>query len=275
MTVTQLALRPDVDDARRLYDMACALRHRLHGGPISRQALKRMMKDAYGVDDASGRWSMRYAYNALEAAQALAMSVSDCPLLGGSPEQTFKRLLALERGLPAQTYRSKTQVELQQLSTPLVLAWLAGLAADCRGDDVVLEPPAGTGMLAAHAHRAGARLLLNERDPARADLCAQIFDQAVTGYDAEHVEDLLAGDEHPSVILINPPFGRSAARGKDRHAGARQPRSALKRLASGGRYVAIMPSSFSPDGTGSAGYASVLEVCQARAAITILSGLYA
>jgi hypothetical protein len=39
--------------------------------------------------------------------------------------------------------------------------------------------------------------------------------------------------------------------------------------------VAIMPSRFSPDGTGSAGYASLLEVCQPRAAITILSGPYA
>lgn len=276
MIAAQLALRPDEDDARRLFDVACFLRTRLQSGPLSRQALKRAMKEAFDADDASGRWSMRDAYNALEAAQALLLSAPDCPLLAGAtPQASFARLLNLEKALPTQTYRSEAQVELQQFSTPLVLSWLAGIAAACRSDDVILEPSAGTGMLAAHAKRAGARLLLNERDISRADLCAQIFGQGVTTYDAEHVDDLLAANEVPDVILVNPPFGRSEGRGKDRHAGARHLAAALRRLAPAGRCVAVMPSSFTADGTGAMGYAAVAEVCRPRVAITILSSPYA
>lgn len=276
MTHAQLALRPDVGDTQCLYEVACALRSRFHGAGLSRQALRRAMKEAFGADDASGRWSMRDAYNALEAAQALVLSDPQCPLLASNKaEDIFRTLLDLERSLPTQTYRSEAQVELQQFSTPLVLAWLTGLAAACRAGDVVLEPSVGTGMLAAQAKRAGARLLLNERDHRRASLCAQIFGQGITTYDAEHVDDLLAANEDPDVVLINPPFGRSEGRGKDRHAGSRHLRAALTRLAQNGRCVAIMPSSFCEDGSGAAGYALVAETCRPRVAITIQSSPYA
>jgi len=77
-------------------------------------------------------------------------------------------------------------------------------------------------MLAAYAKRAGARLHLNERDAQRAALIEEVLATAVTRHDAEHIDDLLAPSVQPTVILINPPFSRSAARGADRHAGARR-----------------------------------------------------
>src|SRR3546814_11210760 len=51
---------------------------------------------------------------------------------------------------------------------------------------------------------------------------------------------------------------------KDRFAGARHLRSALLRLAPGGRCVAIMPPSFAADGTAATGYAMVCETANPR-----------
>ncbi|WP_341873228.1 strawberry notch-like NTP hydrolase domain-containing protein [Sphingobium fuliginis] len=142
-------------------------------------------------------------------------------------------------------------------------------------DDHVLEPSAGTGMLAVHALRAGASLTLNERDPARAALLRKLFERPVTTHDAEFINDLLPAGQTPSVILINPPFSRSEGRGKDRFAGARHLRSTLLRLTAGGRCVAIMPPSFAVDGTAATGYAMVCETVMPRVEITILGNPYA
>lgn len=164
---------------------------------------------------------------------------------------------------------------MQQFSTPISLAWLASQAARITRDDQVLEPSAGTGMLAVHALRAGAALTLNERDPARATLLGKLLGQPVTTHDAEFINDLLPAGVAPTVVLMNPPFSRSEGRGKDRFAGARHLRSALLRLAPGGRCVAIMPPSFAADGTAATAYAMVCETVPPRAEITILGNPYA
>ena len=61
----------------------------------------------------------------------------------------LERLAALE---PSHTRRSEEQVRLQQFSTPLPLAYAALQAATIRPGDRVLEPSAGTGILAVMAH---------------------------------------------------------------------------------------------------------------------------
>ncbi|MFT2588636.1 hypothetical protein, partial [Escherichia coli] len=67
---------------------------------------------------------------------------------GDDPQATFAGLLAFQNRLPTQSYRSERQVDLQQFSTPLALAWLAARAARITSSDYALEPSAGTGMLA-------------------------------------------------------------------------------------------------------------------------------
>lgn len=129
-------------------------------------------------------------------------------------------------------------------------------------------------MLAVHAARAGARLILNERDPQRAALLGDTLGSAVTQHDAEHIDDLLGLSVQPTVILINPPFSRSAARGADRHAGARHLRSALLRLEPGGRCVAIMSPGFARASTGGPGYEAVGEVATPRVEIDIAGSPY-
>jgi hypothetical protein len=243
---------------------------------ITRQFLTQQMTEAFGASDADGAWSLRDAYDALESAQVMLVGRDDWRVMNGAaPVATFGALLAFQNSQPTQTYRSEHQVDLQQFSTPLALAWLAAHAAQLKADDLVLEPSAGTGMLAAHAARAGARLLLNERDDQRAAMLARALGRDVTTHDAEFIHDKLPSGRAPSVVLINPPFSRSEGRGRDRYAGARHLRSALLRLAHGGRCVAIMSPSFAPDGGGAAGYAAVAEVVPPRVEITVLGNPYA
>ncbi len=280
MTQPMLALAPrgnEPDRYARLFAVAqAAARLFERGETVTRQTLKRLMQEGFGGSDADGAWTMREAYDALETAQVIVQRTADWPCDPRTDrEAVFAALRRFERTLPTQTYRSEGQVEMQQFSTPIGLAWLAGQAAAIRPGDHVLEPSAGTGMLAIHAKRAGASLTLNERDPARAGLLAHALGQPVSTYDAVHIDDLLPASVRPSVVLINPPFSRSEGRGLDRHAGARHLRSALDRLAHGGRCVAIMPPSFMADGPGAAGYASAAEVARPRVEITIGGNVYA
>src|SRR3546814_9306247 len=78
---------------------------------------------------------------------------------------------------------------MQQFSTPAALSWLAARTAAIMTDDHVLEPSAGTGMLAAHAIAAGASVSLNERDPCRAALLSLVTSRAVTRSE-EHTSEL-------------------------------------------------------------------------------------
>ena len=277
LKLTEPQFPSDCAKADTLFSVARVLADTLaRSDGITRQFLTRQMVEAFGASDADGAWSMRDAYDASEAAQVMLVGRDDWRVMNGAdPEAAFAALLAFQNSLPTQTYRSEHQVDLQQFSTPLALAWLAARAAQLKSDDLVLEPSAGTGMLAAHAARAGARLLLNERDDQRAALLRLALRHDVTTHDAEFIHDKLASGLAPSVVLINPPFSRSEGRGRDRHAGARHLRSALLRLAHGGRCVAIMPPSFAPDGSGAAGYAAVAEVVPPRAEITILGNSYA
>lgn len=267
---------PATSRAYQLHCVASAIRYRIASShSITRQALKRLLDEAFGGSDADAAWTMREAYNALEAAQVMHVARHGLPMTGAQPEQLFETALDLQKRLPTQTYRTEHQIDMQQFSTPVALAWLAARAAGLSDRDHVLEPSAGTGMLAAHAVAAGARLTLNERDAARAALLGLVLEADVATHDAAFIHDRLAADIEPTVILINPPFSRSEGVGQDRHAGARHLRSALQRLSASGRCVAIMPPSFAADGTGASAYSAVAEIVPPRVEITILGNPYA
>src|SRR3546814_19141858 len=75
--------------------------------------------------------------------------------------------------------------------------------------DTVLEPSAGTGLLAVFASRAGAKLVLHEIDQGRADMLQAAFPTApVSSHDGELIDDLLPLSIRPTVVLLNPPFYR-------------------------------------------------------------------
>ncbi|MGE5564454.1 MAG: strawberry notch-like NTP hydrolase domain-containing protein, partial [Bacillota bacterium] len=219
---------------------------------------------------------MRDAFDALELAQVLFLLDADCPLLRGTPAEVLKDLEAFVDGLPVQSYRSEDQVARQQFSTPLPLAFLAGLAASPGAGDFLLEPSAGNGLLAWPAPRAGARLLLNEIDAKRRSNLADAFpDAQLSGHDGELIDDCLAPELRPTLVLMNPPFARSIGRDEDRYAGARHLAAAYARLSPGGRLVAIMPESFSPFGSGRAIRARVDNAASLRLEALIAPGAFA
>ncbi|HBM39567.1 MAG TPA: hypothetical protein DD402_07015, partial [Sulfitobacter sp.] len=69
----------------------------------------------------------------------------------------------------------------------------------------------------------------------------------VTGHDGEHIDDLLQTPVLPDVVVMNPPFASSVDRSRDKHIAAKHLIAAAKRLAPGGRLVAIMPPGFTPE----------------------------
>lgn len=227
------------------------LGHLAAGRRIEASAIRTAMQSAFGASDASGAWDWKTAYEAVEIAQLLFLRRSG-PAIHAKTADPFERLKLIERIArlaPTHTRRNEDMVQYQQFSTPLGLAWVAGFAANIQPGELVLEPSAGTGLLAIQAELAGAGLLLNEVADTRLALLRHLFDGAcVTAHDAAQIHDRLEPGLEPSCIVMNPPF--SAALGVETRvadAAFRHIASALARLADGGRLVAIMGSNCASD----------------------------
>ncbi|MFY9294865.1 MAG: bifunctional class I SAM-dependent methyltransferase/DEAD/DEAH box helicase [Methylorubrum rhodinum] len=221
------------------------------GRAIDASSLRLVMESACGGSDAEGRWIWKDAHEAGEIAQVLFLR-RFWPAIRAKAGTSAARVAMLARLaslLPTQTRRSEESQALQQFSTPLPLGYMAARAAAITPADTVLEPSAGTGLLAIHAELAGARLILNEFAVTRAGILRALFSEApLTTFDAEQIHDRLDPALIPSVVLMNPPFSASP-RIEGRHAAAtaNHLRSAFARLAPGGRLVALTAESFAPE----------------------------
>lgn len=226
------------------------LGHLAAGRRIDAPAIRTAMQSAFGASDAAGAWDWKMAYEAVEVAQLLFMRRYG-PAIHGKTADPFERLKLVERIArlaPTQTRRSEEMLEYQQFSTPLGLAWVAGFAASFQRGELVLEPSAGTGLLAIMGEVAGCRLALNEVAETRAALLAQLFAaDAVTMHDASQIHDRLDAALVPSCIIMNPPFS-VALNVETRMADAalRHLSSAVARLADGGRLVAVTGANCAP-----------------------------
>src|SRR5216684_5467407 len=220
------------------------------GRRIDAASLRSAMEAAFGASDASGAWNWKTAYDACEAATVLFLRRHGAAMRAKatSPAAMLPMLTKITNLLPTQTRRSEERETLQQFSTPIGLACVASFAAAITPADVVLEPSAGTGLLAVFAELSGASLILNEFAETRAGIFAQLFPGvSTTGYDAAHINDHLDAGIVPSVVLMNPPF--SAAVHVDRRmadAALRHVASALARLPEGGRLVTISGANVGP-----------------------------
>ncbi len=221
------------------------------GTRVNSTRLRAALEAAFGGSDAEGAWTWKSAYEACESATVLFLRRFGPAMRtrAAGPAALLAMLDRLAGLLPTHTRRSEESQALQQFSTPVGLGFAAATAAGLTPADLVLEPSAGTGLLAIFAELAGADLLLNEFADTRAELLTLLFPAAfVTRHDAAHIDDFLETGIRPSVVLMNPPFTAGAhVEGRVSDAALRHLRSALARLADGGRLVAITGASLAPD----------------------------
>ncbi|MGP4693853.1 strawberry notch-like NTP hydrolase domain-containing protein [Agrobacterium cavarae] len=220
------------------------------GQVVTPADLRQIMTEVFGGSDAEGLWLWKDAYEATEAAQVVFLrTFRSIASRAQAPQSALEMLTKVARLLPTHTRRSEESQALQQFSTPIPLAYVASRAAGITPADTVLEPSAGTGLLAIFAELAGARLVLNEYAASRHSLLQQLFpDVRVSRHDAAHIDDYLERAIRPSVVLMNPPFSAGVhVEGRVADAVWRHLTSAFGRLAPGGRLVAITGASHSPD----------------------------
>ena len=221
------------------------------GQRVDAATLRTAMETAFGASDASGLWNWKAGYDACEAATVLFLRKYGRAIFRQAdiPAVRLAALSKIAGLLPSHTRRSEESQALQQFSTPAPLGFAALSAAAIRPDDIVLEPSAGTGVLAILAEISGGRLILNELADTRADLLASLFPAlSVSRFDAAQIHDHLDAGANPSVVLMNPPFSAMAnVTGKVQDAAFRHIASALARLAPGGRLVTITGAGFGPD----------------------------
>ena len=227
------------------------LPHLERGERIDAAVLRAAMETACRGSDATGAWDWKTAYDACEVATVLFLRKYGKALFRKAASTTARldALTKIAGLLPTHTRRSEESQSFQQFSTPVPLGLAALSAAAITPDDVVLEPSAGTGLMAILAQTAGGSLILNELADTRADLLSSLFPaNPVTRFDAAQIDDHLAPDAVPSVVLMNPPFSVMAnVTGRMADAAYRHVASALTRLAPGGRLVAITGAGFGPD----------------------------
>ena len=182
------------------------------GRAIDSRALRAAMETAFCASDADGAWAWKDAYEALEAAQIMFLRKFGAAMRtrAGSAAAMLEMLTRLGARLPTQTRRSEESEHFQQFSTPIALGFVAAEAAAPTPADLVLEPSAGTGLLAIFAEFQKARLALNEIADTRAGLLGRLFRSIeVTRHNAEQIHDRLDPAIRPGVVLMNPPFSAS------------------------------------------------------------------
>ena len=202
---------------------------------LDRRLVSSTLTLTFGASDAEGAWSWKDAYDAVELALVLQIRRLG-PQVGrleDAPAEIVMLLAGLSALTPTHTRRSEEQIALDQFSTPPELAAAAVAAAQVRPGDRLLEPSAGTGLLAVVAEACGAEVCLNELSAHRLVLLNGVFPTAArTQHDALLLPNILptAGAFH--AVVMNPPF-----QNLERHLHA-----ALECLAEGGRLSALVPA---------------------------------
>ena len=249
-TLARLPVPQNTKAAKLLAAASHLLASLERGLPLDAHLLRDAMTAAFEASDQHGAWLWKDAYEASEAAAVLFLRKYGPGILkkAGSSVRALAMVERLSALLPSHTRRSEESDQFQQFSTPLGLGYLMTVAAQLTPGELVLEPSAGTGLLAIHAEIANAALALNELAETRHALLSELFPKTpVMRFNAEQIDDYLDATIQPATVIMNPPF--SASPGIDRtmrDATVRHIRSALRRLPEGGRLVVLTAASHDP-----------------------------
>ena len=213
------------------------------GDKITNRTLQKWAREIWGKTTIDPKDK----YDALEL--GLAKHIQDTATLSmTNPERDLQQLDELTDRLPPQRDISAEAKKRQQYSTPPRIAYMANYVANTTDADTVLEPSAGTGMLAVWPQKNGARVIVNEQDAAGRDM-PRVEALKELGFDGVHNQDAkyiaakppLAPGEKFTTVVMNPPFSSDVkAKGGPRIA-QQHIQAALNRLEDGGRLVVIGP----------------------------------
>ncbi|MEM1162241.1 MAG: strawberry notch family protein [Pseudomonadota bacterium] len=213
--------------------LVCEIEYAITPGTrLSKPWLRTLFEDEFGEAEGPQSWTWRLVQDCVETAIARYSIACPCKAL----EDAY----AFDAVLPVASHRSEHQLRLQQFSTPPSVAFLATRAAASAPGMQILEPSAGTGLLAGAAQRPERRIIANELDPVRATLCGIALGTDITRHDAIRIGDLIA--RPVDRVILNPPFRTSERRQRKRDEWADHLASAWTALKPGGRLVALLPA---------------------------------
>ena len=218
------------------------------GCHLTRSTIASYFTEETGVNDWGAAWSIDDYNDAVEIGALLWLRTHGRIGLSTNIHEAAARFEWLGAALPPRHVRSENQMELQQFSTPPMLAWLMARSVGLKSGEMLLEPSAGNGALALWPAIAGCKLSLNEIEQRRRTALGHLFPEAlISGHDGELVDHLLP-DISPSGIILNPPFARSRERGVSGPTAMRHLRSACRLAAENARIAVIMPDGFDVTG---------------------------
>lgn len=218
--------------------------------------LNKLSEKYFGASRTSGQWTPKDAFDAMEAGINKLLIERGADLLSMPFDQAMTQLRDLMSRVTTQGVRTDEQIAAQQFSTPPTEAFVVAKVANLTPEDVVLEPSAGNGGIAAYPKSIGATVHVNEISDRRREMLEAAGFGTASAVDGEIINSLLDRGIRPTVVLMNPPFSagalkKNAARNNNQY-GFNHVNAALQRLEPNGRLVAILGGGRANDPNGGA-----------------------
>jgi len=162
--------------------------------------------EKYKIADFEGdRIKLKQTQEDFEAAAVRFVSqvITDMRVAGSDTQAIYEHIVGLYQTQPTLDVQSVLSKTNNAYSTPLPIAFLAGMLAKVKSTTTVLDPTGGNGMLVVAANPQNVTTI--ELDPRRAEnMRLMQIGNVIDGNALEKINDLR--DQEVDVILANPPF---------------------------------------------------------------------